>query len=58
MRLFLEQGDPAGNPLVYPGDAIQVTFQKDGWIRRNIPIIMGSLAAIGTLWLALDRASE
>ncbi len=28
LELYLKEGDPAGNPLIYPGDTLKVTYQK------------------------------
>lgn len=58
LTLFTEQGDPAGNPLVYPGDVLRMEYQRDGWLRRNGPLVLGSMTAVATLWLAYDRVTE
>lgn len=58
LEKFLQQGDPLGNPLVYPGDAVHVSYQRDGWFQRNFPMILGTLATSATVWLAYDRISE
>ena len=58
LTLFLEEGEQAGNPLVYPGDTLRVSFQEPSWFRRNIPMVLGSMTAIATIWLAYDRISE
>lgn len=55
LKLFLEQGDPTGNPLVYPGDTLQISYIRDGWMRRNGTLVLGSLTAIATLFLTYDR---
>ena len=52
---YLLLGDPAGNPTVYPGDTIHVKFEKPGWVRQNVPFILGSVAAIATIVLAYDN---
>lgn len=52
---FLLWGDPLGNPLVYPGDTVSVEYKNAGWARQNLPFILGSLAAMATIWLAYDR---
>lgn len=58
LTLFLEEGNPAGNPLVYPGDVLRVEYQRDGWLRRNGPLVLGTATAAATLWLAYDRVTE
>jgi protein involved in polysaccharide export with SLBB domain len=52
---YLLLGDPQGNPLIYPGDTLKVTYQKPSWVRANVPWILGSLAALATILLAIDR---
>ncbi|MFT5232337.1 MAG: protein involved in polysaccharide export with SLBB domain [Candidatus Krumholzibacteriia bacterium] len=52
LQAYLLTGDEAGNPLVYPGDTIAVEFKNDSWARQNLPFILGSLAAIATIYLA------
>lgn len=52
---YLLLGDPLGNPLIYPGDTLKVTYQKPSWVRANVPWILGSLAALATILLAIDR---
>ena len=55
LELFLLAGDPLGNPLVYPGDTISVEYVHAGWARQNLPFILGSLAAVATIFLAYDN---
>ena len=55
LELFLEEGNPLGNPLIYPGDAIHVKYQRDNWAQRNLPLILSTITAIATLYLAYDR---
>ncbi len=52
---YLEAGNPMGNPLVYPGDTIRVEYFRESWVRRNVPFILGSLAAMATIYLAYDN---
>ncbi|MCP4290751.1 MAG: hypothetical protein GY780_02810 [bacterium] len=52
---YLERGNPTGNPLVYPGDTVRVEYFRESWARRTIPWVLGSLAAVATIWLAYDR---
>ena len=52
---FLEEGNPLGNPLIYPGDAIQVKYQRDNWLQRNLPLILTTITSLATLYLAYDN---
>jgi len=58
LELFLLQGDDLGNPLVYPGDTISVEYARPSWVRANVPFILGSLAAVATIWLAYDNITK
>lgn len=58
MREFLEDGRPRGNPLVYPGDVVHVKLEREGWFRRNIPLMLTTLTATATLLLAYDRIQD
>jgi polysaccharide biosynthesis/export protein len=58
MRDFLERGQPAGNPVVFPGDVVYLPTYREGWFRRNWPIFLSSLTSLTTFWLAYDRLSE
>jgi polysaccharide export outer membrane protein len=54
LSLFLKEGSLAGNPLVYPGDTVQVTYRGSSWF-RDLLSYAGSMAAI---FLAIDRISR
>ncbi len=56
LQAYLEEGNPLGNPLIYPGDTVQVKYERSNWAQRNLPLILGTLTAIATLYLAYDRA--
>ncbi len=58
LSLFMEKGNPLGNPLIFPGDALQISFREDNWFRRNGPLLLGTMTATATLWLAYDRVSN
>ncbi len=58
LEKYLLTGDETGNPLVYPGDTISVEFAKPSWVRQNIPFILGSLAAMATIYLAMDTINN
>lgn len=55
LRRYLLAGDEASNPLIYPGDTVNVEFKQASWVRQNVPFVLGSLAAMATIWLAYDR---
>jgi protein involved in polysaccharide export with SLBB domain len=55
MRKFLRQGQPAGNPVVYPGDVLYLPTYRPSWFQRNIPLVLTTLTSIATLYLAYDR---
>ncbi|MFN2371930.1 MAG: polysaccharide biosynthesis/export family protein [Candidatus Krumholzibacteriia bacterium] len=55
---FLKSGNALGNPLVYPGDTLEVTAARDSWFTRRMPVILGLLATTATVVLAYDRVSS
>lgn len=55
MRRFLRKGLPEGNPVVYPGDVLYLPTYREGWFRRNVPIVLTTLTSVATLLLAYDR---
>ncbi len=55
LKSFMEEGQTAGNPMVYPGDSIQVSYEEVGWLRRSWTLLLMSLASIATILLAYDR---
>lgn len=57
-RRYLENGDPRANPLIYPGDTIEVEMRRPGWLTRNLPLILGVIATTATVMLAADRLLE
>lgn len=58
VRAFLEAGDPAGNPLVHPGDTIEVGIERPGWVTQYLPLILGTIATAATVVLAWDRVTQ
>jgi len=58
LEKYLLTGDETGNPLVYPGDTINVEFIKPSWVRQNVPFVLGSLAAMATIYLAIDSITN
>ncbi len=55
VKRFLQAGDPRGNPLIYPGDTVQVTEAQESWLARRLPLLLGMLATAATVALAYDR---
>ncbi len=58
LKEFVEKGRLSGNPLVYPGDTINVTVNTPGWLRRTLPLFLTTLATTGTIYLIYDRIQE
>jgi protein involved in polysaccharide export with SLBB domain len=54
---FIQRGNPLGNPLIYPGDAVHVNYNRSNWAQRNLPLILTALSSIATLYIAYDRVS-
>jgi polysaccharide export outer membrane protein len=55
VRKFLEDGDPTSNPLVHPGDTLEVRDSTPSWFSRSLPLILGVIATTATVALAYDR---
>lgn len=58
LRQYLEKGDPAGNPLIHPGDTIQVTIAKPGRLQTGFAFVLGTAAAISAVYLAINQSSN
>jgi len=58
LKLFLEEGSLAGNPLVYPGDSLRVPAERPGRTLVAISVILGLLLTTTTIILTVDRLSE
>ncbi|MCP4145079.1 MAG: hypothetical protein GY752_07310 [bacterium] len=54
-KLFMLEGDLVGNPLVYPGDVVQVTLNRGGFWRTVYPLILGTLTTVATVAFAAHR---
>jgi polysaccharide export outer membrane protein len=54
LELFLKEGNPAGNPLVYPGDTLHVTYRKTPWT-QSVTFVLVSLASLVTILIGYDR---
>ena len=58
VRSFLEMGDVSSNPLIYPGDSLEVTLDRPSWLQQNLPLILGVIATTATVVLAWDRVAR
>ncbi|MDO9695377.1 MAG: polysaccharide biosynthesis/export family protein [Candidatus Latescibacteria bacterium] len=52
---FLQRGDLAGNPRVYPGDTVQVPQHSPGFFRTYFPILLGTISTAAAVSIALTR---
>jgi len=52
---FLQRGDLAGNPLVHPGDTVQVPQHAAGFFRTIYPIILGTISTAAAVSIAVTR---
>jgi len=57
-KLFMLEGNLSGNPLVYPGDVVQVTLDRGGFWRSVYPLILGTLTTAATIAFALHRLGQ
>ncbi len=55
LELFLQEGNSAGNPRVYPGDTLRVAYQRENWFWKYVPPIMGLVAGVLAILLTYDR---
>lgn len=58
MESFLDRGDPVGNPLIRPGDTIQVPIRRPGFFRTVYPILLGTITAAASVVLVVDRLQD
>ncbi|UCG51901.1 MAG: SLBB domain-containing protein [Candidatus Latescibacterota bacterium] len=57
LEKFLEDGDIAQNPLLLPGDTVNVA-EKSRWFRSNFPLFLSLVATTATVILVIDRVRE
>jgi hypothetical protein len=55
LKLFLEEGSLAGNPLVYPGDSIRVPQAQPSRTLVAITALLGVALTVTTIFLTIDR---
>jgi len=58
VQRYMQEGDPAGNPIIYPGDTVQVEETIEPWIVRRLPLFLGMIATTATVMLAYDRLRD
>jgi protein involved in polysaccharide export with SLBB domain len=58
VRSFLEDGDPEGNPLIHPGDTVEVRISEPSWVQQNLPLILGTILAGATVVLAWNTVAN
>lgn len=52
---YLHDGSPAGNPLVHPGDTVQVDWQGEGFFRTMWPALLSTVTAATAILIATNR---
>ena len=55
---FVEKGDMSGNPLIHPGDTIEVERTRPGFFRTVYPIMLGTISTAAAIIFTLDRVSN
>jgi polysaccharide export outer membrane protein len=51
LRRFLEKGDPEGNPLIYPGDTVNVTISRPG----RFSVLLSATTVLSAIYVAITR---
>lgn len=57
LRLFLEKGDPAGNPLIHPGDTVQVMLSRPGKLQNGFALLLGTAATLSAIYVAVNSGN-
>ena len=57
LRLFLEEGNPAGNPEIHPGDTVNVTLSRPGKLQSGFGFLLGTAAAIAAIVVAVNQGN-
>ncbi len=57
-KLWVEGGELAGNPLIYPGDTVEVKRSTGGFFRTVYPIILGTISTAAAIIFTMDRISR
>jgi protein involved in polysaccharide export with SLBB domain len=57
LRSYLEQGNPEGNPLIHPGDTVNVTLAKPGRIQSGLGFLIGTAASLAAVYIVINNAN-
>jgi len=52
---FIEEGETASNPLIHPGDTIEVERSQPGFFRTVYPLILGTISTAAAIIFTVDR---
>jgi len=55
VRHYLRDGSPAGNPLIHPGDTVQVDWRGEGFFRTMWPALLSTVTAATAIIIATNR---
>jgi polysaccharide export outer membrane protein len=55
LRRFTQRGSVAGNPLIHPGDTVQVPYRGLGFGRGVLPVLISVVGAVTAVYLAANR---
>jgi polysaccharide export outer membrane protein len=55
---FIEEGEMSGNPLIHPGDTVEVKRDEPGFFRTVYPLILGTISTAAAIIFTLDRVSR
>ncbi len=53
LRKYLESGDPAGNPLIHPGDTVDVTLSKPGKLQSGLGYLLSIGASMAAVYVVV-----
>ncbi len=57
LRSYLEQGNPEGNPLIHPGDTVNVALNKPGRLQSGLGFLFGTAASLAAVYIAINNAN-
>ncbi len=58
LELFLQEGEVQGNPMIHPGDTVQVPRIRPGFFRTVYPIILGTITTAASVIFVVDRIQD
>lgn len=56
LQRFLQKGDPTGNPLIHPGDTVNVTLSQPGGFRAGFTLLVSTATVLSAVYLAINQA--